>query len=127
VIAGGGHIVAQAPGSFTDAQATRGAALYQGRCAECHGEEAQGDGNGITPPLAGLEFRSNWGGLPLSNLLDRIRQESQQSSGPSFTRPQQADILAFLLSRNGIAAGETELPADPAALSTVLLSSLVSR
>ena len=117
---------AQTLATFTDAQAARGAALYQGRCVDCHGIEAQGDGNGITPPLAGLEFQANWGGLPLSALLDRISQESQQSSA-GLTRPQQADVLAFLLSKNGIAAGDTELPAEPAVLKTILLSSVASR
>ena len=117
---------AQTRTTFTDAQAARGAALYQGRCVECHGIEAQGDGNGITPPLAGLEFQANWGGLPLSALLDRISQESQQSSA-AFTRPQQADVLAFLLAKNGIAPGDAELPVDPATLKAILFSSLTNR
>lgn len=120
-------VLAQSPLSFTTAQAARGAALYKGRCAECHGDSLQGDGNGITPPLASPEFRGNWGGLPLSTLLDRIRQESQQGSGPSFTRQQQTDTLAFILSRNEIAPGGQELPADPAVLGQSLLSSLSPR
>ena len=111
--------VAQSPITFTSGQATRGAALYQERCAECHGDEAQGDGNGITPPLASLEFRGNWGGLPLSTLLDRIRQEGQQGSKAALTRQQETDILAFILARNQVPAGEQELPSDPAALSRI--------
>jgi len=33
--------------TYTQAQAARGEQLYQQRCAACHGEDVNGDGNGI--------------------------------------------------------------------------------
>src|SRR3954469_10319922 len=57
-------------GVYTDAQATRGAATYAQACAQCHGPALTGvDG----PPLAGVEFTSNWNALSLGDLFDRVR------------------------------------------------------
>lgn len=110
--------------TFTPAQAQRGAALYQERCASCHGEDVGGDRNGVTPALFGPGFLGNWGGLPLSVLLDRIRDEASQTKGPALSRQQQVDLLSFLLATNGIVPGERDLPTDVNALSHMLLQSL---
>ena len=48
-------------GVFTSAQATRGAALYETRCAACHGARLEGS---IGPELAGPGFLGVWGGQP---------------------------------------------------------------
>jgi mono/diheme cytochrome c family protein len=112
--------------TYTRAQAARGEQLYQLRCAACHGEDVNGDGNGITPALFGPAFTANWGGLPLSELLQRIQLEAGQSKPPGLTRAQQADVLAFLLQMNEIVDGAAELPADLAALSRVRLSELTT-
>lgn len=118
----------QTPGpssvAFTPAQAARGSALYQQRCADCHGEDVNGDGNGITPALFGLTFAANWGGLPLSSLVERIQVEATQSKPAGLSRQQQVDVLAFLLQMNEIVAGSSELPADLNALGRVRLADL---
>jgi mono/diheme cytochrome c family protein len=117
---------APTPVSYTRAQAARGEQVYQQRCAACHGEDVNGDGNGITPALFGPAFAANWGGLPLSELLQRIQLEAGQSKPAGLTRAQQADVLAFLLQVNEIVEGPTELPADLGALSRVRLSELTT-
>jgi mono/diheme cytochrome c family protein len=119
---------AQTPAAvtYTRAQAARGERLYQQRCAACHGEDVNGDGNGITPALFGPSFAANWGGLPLSELLQRIQLEAGQSKPAGLTRPQQADVLAFLLQVNEIVDGGAELPADLDQLSRVRLSELTT-
>ena len=119
---------AQAPANltYTLAQAARGNVLYQQRCAACHGEDVNGDGNGITPALFGPAFAANWGGLPLSELLQRIQLEAGQSKPAGLTRAQQADVLAFLLQVNEIVDGAAELPADITTLSQVRLSELTT-
>jgi mono/diheme cytochrome c family protein len=118
----------QAPAniSYTRGQAARGERLYQQRCAECHGEDVNGDGNGITPALFGPAFAANWGGLPLSELLQRIQLEAGQSKPAGLTRAQQAEVLAFLLQMNEIVDGAAELPADIDTLSRVRLSELTT-
>jgi mono/diheme cytochrome c family protein len=112
--------------TYTQAQAARGEQLYQQRCAACHGEDVNGDGNGITPALFGPAFAANWGGLPLSELLQRIQLEAGQSKPAGLTRPQQADLLAFLLQANEIVDGAADLPADLGVLSRVRLSELTT-
>src|SRR5579863_474519 len=57
-------------GVYTDAQATRGAALYKERCARCHGEAL---GGGSAPPLSGSSFIAAWGAQPLWELASKIR------------------------------------------------------
>jgi len=112
--------------AYTRAQAARGEQLYQQRCAACHGEDVNGDGNGITPALFGPAFSANWGGLPLSELLKRIQLEAGQSKPAGLTRQQQADVLAFLLQVNEIVDGPAELPADLNQLARVKLSDLTT-
>src|ERR1700676_3706232 len=58
-------------GVYTSAQAQRGAALYANNCASCHGT-ALGGGESA-PPLTGGEFSSNWYGLTVGDLFERIR------------------------------------------------------
>jgi mono/diheme cytochrome c family protein len=110
--------------TYTTAQAERGATLYQSRCAACHGEDVEGDRNGVTPPLYGPVFEGNWDGLPLGTLLDRIRQEAQQAKPAGLSRQQQVDVLAFLLAKNRVPAGSAELSSDSAALASVNLATL---
>lgn len=112
--------------SYTRSQARRGEQLYQQRCAACHGEDVNGDGNGITPALFGPAFAANWGGLPLSELLQRIQLEAGQSTPAGLTRAQQADVLAFLLQMNEIVDGPAELPSTVDALARVKLSELTT-
>src|SRR6266849_460705 len=57
-------------GVYTDAQATRGRALYQQRCALCHGAAQEG---GLAPPLSGSVFIAAWGAQPLWELASKIR------------------------------------------------------
>jgi mono/diheme cytochrome c family protein len=128
VLAAVAAVSAQTPATvtYTRAQAARGEQLYQQRCAACHGEDVTGDGNGIAPALIGPAFAANWGGLPLSDLLQRIQLEAGQSRPAGLTRAQQADVLAFLLEMNEIVDGAAELPADLTALSRVRFSELTT-
>jgi len=95
-------------GVFTDEQARRGQTLYHDACSACHGESLKGSGE--TPALAGSTFLSNWNGLPLGDLFERIRRTMPQDKPTRVNRQQKTDILAYLLSCNGFPAGKTELP-----------------
>ena len=52
-------------------QVKRGAVLYANACASCHGTALNGGES--APPLTGGEFFSNWNGLTVGDLFDRIR------------------------------------------------------
>ncbi|SPE34254.1 Cytochrome c, class I (fragment) [Candidatus Sulfopaludibacter sp. SbA3] len=55
---------------------------------------------------------SNWSGLTLGELFERIRVSMPEGRPGSLTRQQNADILAYMLSFNQFPAGQTELQKD---------------
>lgn len=96
-------------GVYTEAQARRGEALYFERCVRCHGATFMGGTDGAGP-LLGPTFNGNWNGVPLDQMLDRVRATMPQDQPATLSRQQVADALAFILSINKIPAGTDELP-----------------
>ena len=94
-------------GVYSEDQAARGNTGFAARCANCHG--ASLGGTGEAPALAGPQFLSDFDGLSLGDLFDRIRTTMPQDNPASLTRDAYADILAFLLKANGMPAGAKEL------------------
>jgi cytochrome c len=97
-------------GIYTEEQAKRGDPLYSQKCASCHGPDLTG--GELAPALTGAEFTSNWSGLSVGDLFERIRISMPQDNPGSLSRQQIADILAFVLSKGGFPAGTTELPRE---------------
>ena len=58
-------------GVFTAEQAAQGKAVFENKCATCHGAEL--NGGEMSPPLAGAMFVSNWSGQSVGDLFTRIR------------------------------------------------------
>jgi len=106
-------------GVYTTEQARRGNTLYQAQCVSCHSDDLQG--SGMTPPLAGDDFMANWSGRPVAALFDKVQKTMPADHPGSLTRPQTADLVAFLLSSNNFPAGKTELPTDPGSLKQILI------
>src|SRR5579872_6718085 len=104
-------------GVFTEAQATRGKALYSENCASCHGGELTG--GEMAPPLAGGEFMAGWDGLTIGDLFERVRISMPQNAPGSLSGQQNADILSFVMSANKFPAGTTELPKEAGILKTI--------
>ena len=98
-------------GVYTDKQAKRGTPLYSQFCASCHGPDLTG--GEMAPALAGADFSSNWNGLTLGDLFERMRTSMPQNDPGGLSRQQNADILAYMLSSNKFPAGTTELGATP--------------
>ena len=94
-------------GVYTKEQASRGEALYAQRCARCHGPDLTG--GEIAPALNSGEFKSNWSGLSVDDLFERIKVSMPQDNPGSLSRQQTADVVAFVLSKNGFPAGKKEL------------------
>jgi len=94
-------------GVYTEEQAKRGETIYGKECAACHGPELMGGES--APPLTGGAFLANWNGLTLGDLFDRVKKTMPQISPGKLTRQQNADVLAFMLSRNKFPPGKTEL------------------
>ena len=104
-------------GVFTAAQAERGATVYAERCAGCHGAELEG---GTAQPLSGTKFAESWGkdssfartmGKPFSvDDLAFFVSTTMPPGGAKQTSPDDhAAVLAYLLVRNGFAAGAAPL------------------
>jgi len=94
-------------GVYTEEQAKRGEPLYYRDCSSCHGEKLQGDDN--SPPLVGIDFITDWNGLTLGKLFDKIRLTMPRDGPSQVSNPEKADILAYILSVNKFPAGKTEL------------------
>ena len=94
-------------GVYTEAQAARGATGFSARCANCHGADLGGTGE--APALSGARFLSDFDGVSLGDVFDRIRTTMPQDNPGSLTRDEAADILAYLLKANALPAGAKEL------------------
>lgn len=95
------------PGSYQESQAANGKLTFDRYCSECHHTTLRGSGHG--PPLAGTQFMSKWGALPVSDLVTFIRT-NMATNLPSAVEPEVfVDLAAHILSVNGARAGETAL------------------
>jgi mono/diheme cytochrome c family protein len=117
VLSSAGAALAQAGGVFAEAQAQRGEQTYQANCALCHG--AGLTGGPAAPALSGPEFTFGWKEKSAGDLFAYVKANMPPGGGGSLTDAQYADVVALILKANGAAAGEKELPADPAALKSV--------
>ena len=96
--------------AYTAEQARRGETLYGQHCASCHGGSLLGAE--AAPALTGFEFNSNWDGLSLGDLFERIRMSMPPDDPGKVSAQQKADIVAHMLRVGGFPAGSTELPRD---------------
>jgi mono/diheme cytochrome c family protein len=117
------QIIPAAPGSvagpapaptaltFTAEQAERGEAAYARNCQDCHGTTLD-NGEFGGAPLNGSYFRRHWGGGSVAALYSKTRTTMPPDRPGQLTDQTYLDLTAFLLSKNGYAAGDNELPAD---------------
>jgi mono/diheme cytochrome c family protein len=94
-------------GVYTEEQAKRGEELYGKECASCHGDTLIGGGGAA--PLTGGSFLSNWNGLTVGDLFERIRKTMPQGNLGKLSKQQDADVLAYILRFNRFPVGKTEL------------------
>jgi mono/diheme cytochrome c family protein len=104
-------------GVYTEDQAKRGGPLYSQACARCHGQDLTG--GETAPALTSGEFKSNWSGLSVDDLFERIKVSMPADNPGSLSRQQTADLLAFVLSKDGFPAGERELAREAEVLKQI--------
>ncbi|MEO5807455.1 glucose/sorbosone family PQQ-dependent dehydrogenase [Devosia sp.] len=102
------------PPVFTEAQADRGKIAYSSNCVSCHGQNLISATYGT--PLAGPYFTAHWSGKSVGALYRKAHDTMPPSRPATLPTSDYADIVAYILSVNGVAAGAAEMPADPAAL-----------
>ena len=108
-------------GSYTEAQAERGAEDYSARCAACHGADLRGDSHAAG--LVGMGFMFLWEGKSLGELYSKIRNDMPQDQPRSLSKGSYEDILAFILKSNEFPAGDTELESGENALDKLMITS----
>jgi quinoprotein glucose dehydrogenase len=109
-------------GVYTKEQAKRGEDLYAQNCGSCHG--ATLTGLETAPPLTGPDFNSNWNGLTLGDLFDRVRVSMPQDDPSKLSSAQKADVVAYILSYGKFPEGMTELPRETPVLSQIKFEAL---
>ena len=103
--------LADGTGYFTAEQAEEGRLAYAQDCATCHGASLQGVG---APPLAGHTFEMMWSGKTLQDLFGYVHRQMPLGRAGSLRDQTYTHIVAYILSENGIAAGNERLtPTTP--------------
>ena len=105
-------------GVYTGEQAERGHVQYDAKCAECHGDELEGDVV-EAPALAGGDFLWKFNGATLDHLFERVHRDMPLTNSGTLSRKVSAELIAYMLSQSGLPAGKTELPADERLLKSI--------
>lgn len=103
-------------GAYTADQAKRGEALFSQSCSSCHGADLKG---ADAPSLTGSDFNTGWNTMTLDDLFERVRTTMPADGPGSLQRQQYADIIAFILSKDGFPAGQTEVSTENPVLKNV--------
>lgn len=94
-------------GVYSEAQAMRGRAPFEERCASCHVGTCT-DG----PPLFGPQFLDRWREDTLEYLYSKISKEMPQDAAGSLDEKTYLDILAYILQNNRFPGGGIELTTE---------------
>jgi S-disulfanyl-L-cysteine oxidoreductase SoxD len=107
-------------GVYTEAQAERGMASYDSKCASCHKPTLDGGPEAL--PLRGEHFQETWRDDSLEPLFDhmRTRMPRRPAGEPgSLNAETYVDIITYILKVNEYPPGSTELTQDT--LANILL------
>jgi S-disulfanyl-L-cysteine oxidoreductase SoxD len=99
-------------GVYTEQQAVRGAASFASSCARCHSSEPNGGEEGRR--LAGEPFWQSHRESTVDHLLDYVSKSMPNGAPGTLSASTYADLVAFILSRNGLPAGSSELTRESA-------------
>ena len=91
-------------------QVAHGKALFNDRCASCHGMRMEG--GDVAPTLRSPSFTSEWRGRPASDLVRRIRTTMPQNAPGTLDAVQAAAVTAAILRANDLHAGPAQLPSS---------------
>lgn len=109
-----------ADGVFTDAQAKAGETAYQSHCAGCHGLDLKKT-DAEAPDLTEGPFRFGWQGKTVAERFDKIRTTMPKQPLPRLEDRMYVDIVAYILSFNGVPAGTETMSADMVKLEAITI------
>jgi hypothetical protein len=99
-------------GVYTEQQAARGAISFTANCSRCHGGTTTDGDEGRS--LAGERFWKSFRESTVDHLLDYVSRNMPNGAGGSLSASVYADLVAFILSRNALPAGASELTKESA-------------
>jgi len=94
------------PKLFTTSEAAQGQIVFEQHCASCHGEDLRGK---IGPALIGPSLGSASDHTTVSIMFNVIAFEMPAGAPASLTKQNYADVMAYILQRNGYPADEHPL------------------
>jgi len=94
-------------GVYTAAQATRGRAVYEEKCVNCHANRMWGQ---------------DWPEKSLFDVYDVVKNFMPEDAPGSLSAAQTRDVVAYILQNNKLPAGRVELPETEADLKQIKLS-----
>lgn len=100
-------------------QAERGRRVYLEHCVLCHGinlSDAQ-----FGAPLKGAYFQSRWRGRTAADLFLYTQATMPPEKPMTLAQADYADVTAYILQANNLAAGAQEFPADASVLQEMQL------
>jgi S-disulfanyl-L-cysteine oxidoreductase SoxD len=101
-------------GIYTQEQAARGAVSFSGNCSRCHAADPNAGEEGKN--LAGKGFWNSFRESTVDHLLDFVSKNMPNGAGAgSLSANTYADLVAYILSKNDLPSGSTELTKDSAA------------
>lgn len=106
-------------GVYTEEQATKGDALYKEQCAACHGDNLEG--SGPMPPLAGMDFLTNWQGKTLGDLYEKTQTTMPATAPGTLTPDQTVELVAYMLKASKYPVGTAPLEGTMEALLPITL------
>jgi len=118
-------------GIYTETQAERGGQAYKSACSYCHRDDLTGgffdNGVGRAPALAGprafdSSFLERWKDLTMAQLVATVAATMPQQEPASLAVEVYVDIVSYLLARNRIPAGTSELPSTIDALQDIRIT-----
>jgi mono/diheme cytochrome c family protein len=119
-------------GVYTQEQAQRGEQVFNTNCSYCHRQDLSGgffdNGDGRAPALAGphafdSSFSDRWKNLTIGDMVAAIAGTMPQPKPASLPLEAYVDVVSYLLLKNEVPAGQTELPLDVESLGHILIAS----
>jgi mono/diheme cytochrome c family protein len=108
-------------GVISAEQVARGKKSYTASCADCHGDQLEGDGK-KSPALKGETFAKNWHGKSVHKLIDTTWRTMPPDDPRTLKRELCTDVVAYILAENGYPVGKDELKFEAPDIRQVMIT-----
>jgi mono/diheme cytochrome c family protein len=108
-------------GVYSADQVARGKKSYAAECADCHGDELEGDGK-KSPPLKGEEFLKAWKTKSVHRLIDTTRRTMPPEDPATLSRELCTDVVTYILAENGYPTGKIDLAVDAPDIRQIIIT-----